>query len=62
VSVFPVFPILPFAAFGVANLIDGYLRPYGSLAIAGLHTIFALALATSVVRNRALLKQMGAGA
>jgi hypothetical protein len=56
VSVLPIFPIFPCIAWGIAGVGDRFANPYGSVVIAALHAVFALALLLSIFRDRLALR------
>lgn len=58
VSIFPVVPLYPLAAWGLAAIGDRFVGPYGSIVMAVLHGVFASALLLSVFRDRSALKAL----
>ena len=51
VSVFPVLPLFPLLAWGVAVAVDRYLWPWGTLLVGAAHVVLAVTCIFSAVRN-----------
>lgn len=62
VSILPGFPIFPLAFWGAALLVDWLVSPWGTVAIAGLHTVLGMSWAASIFRNTKALANLDGAA
>lgn len=57
-SVVPVIPLFPLLLWGIANLVDLGVAPWGTVLIGSLHVLFALALVISIARDWFRLRRL----
>jgi hypothetical protein len=57
VSIAPVIPLFPLAAFGVAVAADAFFAPWGTRVVGGLHGLLATLFVLSIVRDWVRLRR-----
>ena len=58
VSLFPVIPLFPLVAWGVALLVDRFVSPWGTYSIVGFHLALGIVWSVSLFRNSRALKEI----
>jgi hypothetical protein len=61
VSIFPVIPVFPLAAWGSAYLLDLLLPAAGTLIVGGGHVVLMAAMLFSIVKSALTLRNGGKG-